>query len=137
MEFAKIDKNTRIRVLEPGPLFLAGGMSDVGSASRVCTGDDGCPFCEMFGPPIEKKVKATITDKSDGTTKTMLMSEEKYNQFVFKAVPKGRCLHLRVRSIEVRFWFMWWKLPLWDRRTVKKVECKSWMFGPWEIVWYW
>ncbi len=131
-KFAKIDGNTQIRLVgEPLP-FLPGGFAPT-SGSVPCTGDDGCPWCKAFGKPTEKKVMATLTDMQDGTTKTMVVPEKRFNELTFKAVPKGRHLRFKVRGVEVIFWFMWWRLPLWERRRSVTTEFTSRMFGPWEI----
>ena len=66
----------------------------------------------------------------------MDMEEGRYDKLAGRLMPKGKCLWLRVGKLEVRFWFMWWKLSWKEKRKVIKSDLQSWMFGPWEFIKY-
>lgn len=77
-------------------------MGTIGTSSVPCTGDDGCPFCDLNYPTTEKYF-VQVYDKATGRVMTCMMSAEQYRSlFDQKPLPWWRRLWQWVKSFFTR-----------------------------------
>ena len=95
------------------------------ASTVACTGNNGCPICKTFSEMSRPKKKfiVNVIDKSDGTMKTMSLSESAYKQIVGKVKRMSRLQRIKNWFSDLMFEIKHWRyhvyrLGQWIKETV-------------------